>query len=422
MNETNIALNIFGVLLAIILIVCSFLDKTEQAASKRWLQSMLISNLIVLICIIINDVLNGKPEYTALNYIFTSMSFIMGYTLALSFNFYLMEYLKPRRKKLISVISIFIYIAASLLIISSCFSDLYFTFVDGIYVRGHLYWLSHSFIFIIPLINIINSVIKHKFTDRTYVCVCISYCAITILALIIQVSIPHLSILYIATLFAQVIVYMLVYVRMGYENERQKTEFAKKQISLALSQMQPHFIFNSLDTIRYFCDKNPLIASDMIYIFSKYIRFNMDSLAQNKLVPFNDDLHHAQHYANIEKRRFKGINIFYNIEACEFFLPPLTIQPIVENAIKNGNNRKNVGSNISISSYADSKNFIVTINSDSIDFSAAAPYNTNSNPFDIEDIKSRLRTMCDGTLDMQLTSDNVISVIIKVPINSVRNM
>lgn len=415
MCESNIALNIFGVFLAIILIICSFFDKTERAASKRWLQAMLISNLIVLICIIVNDILNGKAEYTAINYVVTTMSFIMGYTIALSFNFYLMEYLKPKRKKLISVISILMYVTASLLIISSCFSDLYFTITDGVYKRGKLYWLSHSFIFIIPLINIINSIIKHKFTDKTYVCVCISYCAITIIALIIQVSIPHLSIIYVATLLAQVIVYMLVYVRMGYENERHKTEFAQQQIALALSQMQPHFIFNSLDTIRYFCDKNSAIASDMVYIFAKYMRFNMDALVQNNPIPFSDDLHHAQRYVAIEKRRFKGINLFYNIEVCDFSLPPLTIQPIVENAIKNGSSSQDSGTEISISSSTADDNFIVTISSNSIDFQAPAPYSTTANYCDIENIRNRLQTMCGGALDIENTPDGNTSVIIKIP-------
>lgn len=92
-----------------------------------------------------------------------------------------------------------------------------------------------------------------------------------------------------------------------------------------------------LTTIRYLCKTNPEEAADVLDDFSGYLRGNIDSLTVKGNIPFSQELDHAKKYLAIEKKRFgERIRIEYAIEEEDFSLPVLTLQPIVENAVKHG--------------------------------------------------------------------------------------
>ena len=86
--------------------------------------------------------------------------------------------------------------------------------------------------------------------------------------------------------------------------------------------------------------------------FSGYLRTNMDSLTQKKPIPVSKEIEHVKNYVDIEKLRFADrLNVEYEISAENFNVPPLTIQPIVENAIKHGVNQKAEGGTVKIKTY-----------------------------------------------------------------------
>ena len=71
--------------------------------------------------------------------------------------------------------------------------------------------------------------------------------------------------------------------------------------------------------------------------FARYLRRNLDSLTSENVIPFEKELEHVECYLKIEKTRFREkLNVIYTIDCKDFYVPPLSVQPIVENAVKHG--------------------------------------------------------------------------------------
>nr|MBQ4318793.1 histidine kinase [Clostridia bacterium] len=111
------------------------------------------------------------------------------------------------------------------------------------------------------------------------------------------------------------------------------------------AQMKPHFIYNALNTIADRCTKDPEDAERLILLLSKYMRQTLSYDSLSGMTPLKKELDIVKAYAEIECRRFDNINVYYILpdELPEITLPPLTIQPLVENAIKHGLRKKHGG-------------------------------------------------------------------------------
>lgn len=123
-------------------------------------------------------------------------------------------------------------------------------------------------------------------------------------------------------------------------------ESIQQEQNFLRAQIKPHFLYNTLDTIAYLCDKSPEEASELVIELANYLRysFNFDSL--NKQVSIKKELELVDFYINIQKARFGDkIEVEYNLDTDLIFtVPPLIIQPLVENAVNHGLlSRKNGG-------------------------------------------------------------------------------
>lgn len=120
-----------------------------------------------------------------------------------------------------------------------------------------------------------------------------------------------------------------------------KQKIAETQMQALRAQMNPHFIFNSLSSIENFIMKNDkLHASDYLTKFASLIRMILDS-SRNELVPFAKDIDALRLYTELEQLRFNSkfhfaYNVDKNILQGDYKVPPLLIQPYVENAILHG--------------------------------------------------------------------------------------
>lgn len=103
-----------------------------------------------------------------------------------------------------------------------------------------------------------------------------------------------------------------------------------------MSQIQPHFLFNTLSTIQALAETDAEKASKVIEEFAMYLRQNIDSLNQESLISVKKEIEHTRIYSDIERVRFPSLKIDYEIEDVDYLIPPLTIQPLVENAIRHG--------------------------------------------------------------------------------------
>ena len=98
-------------------------------------------------------------------------------------------------------------------------------------------------------------------------------------------------------------------------------------------QMRPHFIFNTMMSIYSLCNQDARKARQVTLDFTTYLRKNFTAIASEKLIPFSEELEHTRAYLAVEQAQFDDMLVVdYDITVTEFCLPPLTLQPIVENS------------------------------------------------------------------------------------------
>ena len=131
-------------------------------------------------------------------------------------------------------------------------------------------------------------------------------------------------------------VFYYIWLHLQFVREHERDLMAAQRIRIMMTQIQPHFLFNALNTIRALYAKDSPQAERTLEDFSAYLRQNLESLSQTDLIPVTKELEHTRLYAEIETQRFPNVQVEYRIEDTDFEVPALTIQPLVENAIRHG--------------------------------------------------------------------------------------
>ena len=184
--------------------------------------------------------------------------------------------------------------------------------------------------------------------------------------------------------------------------QQMQKELYEAKVGVMVSQIRPHFIYNALTSIAMMCQIDPDTAQEATITFADYLRGNMDSLHQTKPVPFTTELEHLKKYLYIEKLRFADLlNIEYDIQTEDFYLPLLSIQPLVENAVKHGVGMKEDGGTVTIATKETDTAYEVIISDDGVGFDPDAPKpDDGKTHVGMENTKKRLRDMCGAHVEI----------------------
>lgn len=157
-------------------------------------------------------------------------------------------------------------------------------------------------------------------------------------------------------------------VRQELKELEQKLEMMRVQNST--SQMQPHFLYNALSSIREVILIDPQYASDLIYDFTVYLRACIKTMQNGEPISIAQEMDNIKAYVNIEKMRMGNrLNVVYDLQSEEFQIVPLSIQPLVENAIRHGIYRKGrQGGTVSIKTETLKEDNLITIKDDGVGF------------------------------------------------------
>ena len=200
------------------------------------------------------------------------------------------------------------------------------------------------------------------------------------------------------------------------EQQVLKQELQENRISIMLSQMKPHFIFNTLNTIYHLCDIDLAKAKSTISSFSTYLRNNINTLGQSEMIYFEKELSFINAYLDIEKVRFDDeLLISYDIAVSNFKLPVLTVQPIVENAVKHGTSKKEGVSNLHISTRETESFYEIEIRDTGVGFDATTHHDDGHKHIGICNVRQRLETLCNGTLTIESERGVGTTAIIQIP-------
>ena len=193
-----------------------------------------------------------------------------------------------------------------------------------------------------------------------------------------------------------------------HEIAKQQLEIANQRASIIVLQMRPHFIYNTLTSIYCLCSDNPALAQQIVMDFTTYLRKNFAAVASEGPIPFSSELEHTRAYLAVEQARFSSsLRVDYDTPHTWFRIPSLTLQPVVENAIKHGRDP-----------YAGL--FCISIRTRKTDSGAEIVVADNGRGFSSDDggephialknIQQRLALMCGGSLVIK-PNDGVGTVV-----------
>lgn len=189
-------------------------------------------------------------------------------------------------------------------------------------------------------------------------------------------------------------------------------ELEHQKNKLLVMQMQPHFIFNALATIQSLCYMDNESAADCIDVFGDYLRANIDSIATDETIDFESELEHVNQYVKLEKASTDvEINVIYDLEVRDFKIPPLTVQPVVENSIKHGALTRRDGTGVVKIKTDETNERIRIIVSDNGIGASLNEKQKEHKSVGTQNVRQRLAILCGGTLDVNISENGTVSVI-----------
>lgn len=209
-----------------------------------------------------------------------------------------------------------------------------------------------------------------------------------------------------------------IWLHLGFVKEHEHDLQAQQRIQIMKSQIQPHFLYNTLSTIQALCLTDPDKAADTAERFGTYLRQNLNSLDQSELIPFEKEMEHTRVYAEIEQIRFPSIEVTYDVKEVEdsgLDIPALTVQPLVENAIRHGVRSKTQGI-IHVSASKKESFYVITVEDNGRGFDTEVLKNQDNEHIGIQNVKERLESLCNGKLTVNSRPGEGTMVTIRIPV------
>ena len=410
MSLLNVSLLVFSALVTLFLLIGAITDMNRKSRFMSSFIILLISNILMQLGEAGIWFFAGELENIVLLNISAMMSMVFSYVLISAYAHCLTEFVCERKK--VSFVPNYIILAICsiyiLLSVISLFNGMFFSFDEnGCFVNGPMYGLVRAFDLIVIIIGIFWVMCYHKILTLREISFLISFNVLPLLSMTLQrfwEPTPQ----YMAVTLSLIVIYVLFHGEIT-------RQLADSRISIMLSQIQPHFMHNMLTTIMYMCRTEPEEAEKTVGQFADYLRANMDSLTLKQCIQFETELKHVKTYWSLEEKRFGDkIRAVYDIQENSFMLPSLTIQPIVENAVKHGM-RKGKQLTVTIRTYSDVNNYYVEINDDGRGFDVNAFENDGKSHIGIKNVQQRLKMMCGGELMVNSVPDQGTDAVIKIP-------
>ena len=209
----------------------------------------------------------------------------------------------------------------------------------------------------------------------------------------------------------------------GHKAVKKEVELAEKDAAIAhqkirimQNQIRPHFIFNSILAIKQLCVEDPQTAASALQHFATYLRMNLEAMTDDRLVPFDREIDCIREYVALEQADpANEFEVFYELEFIDFTLPLLTVEPMVENAIRHGLASRKKDGIVKIKSYHDEDHVVILVEDNGSGYGSETRQQAEHRSIGIQNVKDRLSMQCKGELSIINTGRGTI-VKIDIPL------
>ena len=309
----------------------------------RWNRRFFIAQFTILILIVstfITDFLIFRnPDMLLAESIITYFEFLLYSFLMPIFTFFLLHVCKEKWQSSVlsgTVLSLWI-VYFLLLSIAQFTTFIHYLTPDNQYCRGSRFPLLMIPLIAITALNLAGVLRRRKKLPGKYFSAFLIYLLPVLAGLIIHMFTLAALLLDIALSLSAISMFIIILSDQIDHYMLQQQEIEHQQARVMVLQMRPHFIYNSMMSIYYLCELDPKKARQDVMDFTTYLRKNFTAIASDHTIPFSEELEHARAYLAVEQAQFEDLLfVDYDIPHLLFRVPPLTLQPIVENAIKHG--------------------------------------------------------------------------------------
>ena len=320
---------------------------------------------------------------------------------------------KPLKNTILGVQ--FIHVFCLILLCVTPFTGALYRFDElNIYRRGPLFFVWNvatilAFVFIIAV-----TVAYRRKMDKLLIQVVSVATVIPLISFALNTFYTQINFNTLSVSITALIIYILyqkektkISVQNARELEHAQTQLTESRLMLEesknkalMAQIQPHFINNSLMAIRSQCYDYPEIY-ESITDFSRYLRSNFEALGDTRLILFEQEMENIEAYLSLEKRNFKDrLKVAYDIECDDFMIPALTVQPLVENAVRHGIGTYEKGGTVWIKSRRQDGRIIIEVIDDGSGSSNITPQQESRKGIGIDNVRKRLQSQNLGLLEI----------------------
>lgn len=303
---------------------------------------------------------------------------------------------------------------------------LYYFDEDNRYHRGELYNVWYYTTIVSFLFIIVVAVINRKKIDSFLKKAAVTASVIPLVAFIFNFVYTGVSFNNISVSVTALILYIMyekykaeVTLQAAMDLEETKRRLAESDLALEqsknetlMAQIQPHFINNSLMAIRSQCVNYPEVY-ESITNFSLYLRSNFEALGNTQKIGFDREMASIEAYLSLEQQNFGDrLNVEYDIECDDFFIPPLTVQPLVENAVRHGIATRENGGTVWIRTRRKKDTVIIEVQDEGSGESNITPQQKARKGIGIGNVRARLRSMNNAELDITPSKNGTTATIV----------
>ena len=410
----NIALDSFALLVALIILHSCFGELFSKKRRSLHFTLLTVSVIIALVADIVSWLVEGRPSFKLLIIASNTLASCAGQFAIICFMGYLKDNLYESSRAAAVILTLFrIFCRFSILF---SLGNAFFGYAFSVNEQGHYEHtdnLSMGILYLLfPIMSyfvIVLMAIFARSSTKGSRAAFLVYTIFPVAGIIVDYTVHGLSLTYVGLTISTLVIYTSIYLK-------KEKMIEEQQNALMLSQINPHFIYNTLSTIASMCDVAPTQAKQLTIDFSKYLRQNLGNMSTDRLIPFEQELEHVECYLKIEKARFReNLNVIYSIQCKDFLIPPLTVQPLVENAVKHGITKKANGGTIKISTYEEKKHYIIEVIDDGVGYDTSLPPSDDRTHVGLQNVKSRIMALCRGDLTVKSTIDVGTRVTIEIP-------
>ena len=377
-------------------------------------QKFLMMNVITLIILLIGQ---NCAEYVlktsvSMPYLRTLVS-IFGYILRPTILVLFAKIVVPNRKHYLAWGML---AAHSLAYLTATFSHwVFYISDDNRFHRGSIGYTAYfmSSLLLVYLVVVTIYEYRHRKSSLTVVLLNAAFIVISALLELTPAYFDYpVSYLTIAVVSCSLFYY--IWLHLEFVRDHEDALMSEQRIKIMMSQIQPHFLYNTLSTIQSLCITDPKMAFSTTEKFGTYLRHNIDFLEQPELIPLEKELEHTRIYADIEMIRFPKISVEYDVQADNFKLPPLTIQPLVENAIRHGVRGMDDGK-VTVTTKEENGYYKVIVKDNGIGFDPDTLGEQEGTHIGVANVRQRIEDMCTGTLEIDSEEGKGTEITISIP-------